>query len=248
MVTTTTTTTGAIPNPPSRTGVTFNGRDQLSTDTCDANGNTRNFELLATGYLIDKAGLSVSHFAKYTLRTSSMRLETLVFIEKFRNAPFFGNTASAALRADLCQKADNVRWLNMISAVGFEYEESIDALFGNSERGLSAQWKVLRDAADGIYTSMREALASNGVVASRDLSWEVLPLSWMELVFRIVLEAEYQDVVKPLFFLETIYPVFEKGRAPVGWEGDMLAQDGRLRGKGLPAGRLVLFEARKEGR
>lgn len=58
-------------------------------------------------------------------------------------------------------------------------------------------------------------------------------------LMHICLEVEYEDIVKPMFYLPLIDPWLQRGHFPCGWIGQEFPDgwDGRV----LPKGKLVVF-------
>ena len=68
-----------------------------------------------------------------------------------------------------------------------------------------------------------------GVAITDDLRWNLL---------HICCESEYDDVVKPLYFLDNVWPWYQSGHFPCGWDGVELTE--HFDGENL-VGRLIIF-------
>ena len=98
------------------------------------------------------------------------------------------------------------------------------------------EWNPLVDELDSVLDPFIKSLAASVPLKEKELKNLKDTLSWD--LGLICLEAHYQDIVKPIFYIPYLDPWYAAGHFPCGWDGDEFPEqwDGIIRG-----GQLIVF-------
>lgn len=109
-----------------------------------------------------------------------------------------------------------------------------------SDYGRFSQWNAVSDVVQRAVTPLIERVTKAWVRKSEPSKKDRISLTWD--IQGMCMEAEFSDLLPPLFFLPRLFECYKQGHRPCGWSGPMI--DEKWAGAStapLPDGKLLVF-------